>query len=692
MAVLTFIRFPTNAIITKEQLEGIVDINENRLTEIFKRTFLSGVMADNITSDFLKPVKTGSAGSVVEFDISPGAAIIGSGFMVILEETLSASADFSIYGDLTLFLKFDQDWSDDITTIQKPTGNIIEVSKIQLQTDDILEWLNFDPTSFVAGETSNNFPIGKLIETGGVYSFKLDEGYRRLYAPNIRYFGTNFNIIPSITDFCSLFEFLSCRGGESRGTSNPFGMTSNDLGNLLEIIKAFITIAGVVDKAGGDFVVSGAGTTTLVVAAGEAIVSSGKYVSNNSAWSTTALGAVEGTFHVYIHAYRDSDGDDTHEIVMTQTDYSANEDYLILADIVLFYDVDHMEISSITDLREQLQLKTTTTSESFKAPASIPELYITEETSTRYIGGENRYNVNVMWGDQFDGEWVSSTIFKIVNTNSYITGQWDPPTTGTNKEKWYIYDPDKNLYHPITVGVVDGGDYRFTISGDAGYPGYPQSVSDAKVVSKLDWAFVQYKKHADEDWEGVLQFFPTGYSELEIICPSVVSNVNYDYRIEGWLNGQFVYSDIKQNTSTPALSPYESAGCRVTLTSDQTVGAGAMVKIDFDDVLEEAIAGDWDTTDKQFEASEAGTYIITVKIEYDASVGALGYLAIKKNGNIVLKGIVGFGVTNLVTRLVLAVNDQISFWIKNAHIAATDIVRGVGNEIHSEATLSRVGY
>lgn len=681
MAVLTFIRFPTNSIITKEQLEGIVDINENRLTEMFKRTFLSGVMADDIDSNVLKPsVIPDGVGSVVDFSISQGVGIIGSGYMIILESAFTTSTDFSVNGNKTLFIKFSQDWSDDITTIQKPTGNIIQVSKIQLQDSDILEWVDFDPTTFVAGEISSHFPIGKLIYDGQIYKFKLDDGYRRIYIPNIRYPEKNYNISPSVTVFCSLFEFLSCRGGDQRAITNPFGLGTRNVGNLLETFASFIVTAGVVNLSANDlFVQIGATSSKMKILTGTAISANGKYMRSSSMYEEDISGDADGTYYVYIHAIEDSDGYDTFEFVKSLTAISSN-DYVLLANVSILSGA----ITSVEDQRSQLALLGGgVTPATYYKPPKHPGPYLLEKN---FDSDRNEYDVVTEYGDEFDGQWANNNLFEMKVDHGWEDGDWDEPPAEEETNPWYLHvvsDGIDQRYKILSGISITGGGifYRFTLDGDCGYGSFPVN-GEGQIVAKADLAVVDYKKDGEDEYTSYPAVFEGGWSYEKINVKGLKPDTNYDLRIRAFKNGiASLMSDVSAN-----LIPFhiKSVQCKASKTTDQVIGHATITKIDFN-VIDFDPYNRFNLSTDTFTVPRDGKYLIIFQVMWEDTEPQLnGRLLIKKNGTKIASTRrtidyftppISYDYQNqaLETILDLTENDEITFHVNQYNDAYNDV-------------------
>lgn len=676
MAIITFIKFPTNAIMTKEQLEAVSGIADNKFEEIFKRTYISGVLSDNLTEDKLKPVVKDTVGSTVNFTVSAGAGIMRNGYMIILESPLNDSVDISANLNKTLCIKFSQDWSDDITTIQKPTGNMINVSKIQLQTTAILEWLDFDPTIYSPGvDCSNYIPLGQIIADPiniGENIFNFDDGYRHLFFPNIRYPEKAYNISPSVDTFCSIYEFLSSRGGGQRTITNPFGLSIKNVKDLLEVFISFIENPGIVNKEANQLLVSGTGSNILRIYSGRALTANGKYVENTVVYEENLVGVADNDYYVYIRAIEDVDGYDTFEFVRSTTTFSS-DDYILLAKVTIASET----IISISDLRIQLTLLASAADYNPPHPPKHPGLYILEENPNPYT---NLYDLVTRYGDEFNGNWINNNLFEMSPDHGWADGVWDEPDPEENVNPWYLHIKSAGIdkkYKILDGATASGtGKYTFTLDGDCGYGSFPVT-GGGEIIAQADFAIIDSNEDGEEEFTGHPAIFEGGFSYEPINISGLKPGTDYDLRIKAFLNGiPSVISD--KVTETIPSDIFKLAGCKVYLSSNDchsNINDGEEFLIPFDSIVED-VCNDFDTISHKFIASQKGIYLASLTLY--SVVGTVSDwrhldIEIKKNNNIVAVNSSIFpsglkspyqGRNTLTDRIYLDVNDEITFYVK----------------------------
>ena len=705
MAIITFIKFPTNAIMTKEQLEAVSGISDNKFEEIFKRTYISGVLSDNLTEDKLKPVVKDTVGSTVNFTVSAGAGIMRNGYMIILESPLNDSVDISANLNKTLCIKFSQDWSDDITTIQKPTGNMINVSKIQLQTTAILEWLDFDPTIYSPGvDCSNYIPLGQIIADPiniGENIFKLDDGYRHLFFPNIRYPEKAYNISPSVDTFCSIYEFLSSRGGGQRTITNPFGLSIKNVKDLLEVFISFIENPGIVNKEANQLLVSGTGSNIMRIYSGRALSANGKYVENTVVYEENLVGVADNDYYVYIRAIEDVDGYDTFEFVRSTTTFSS-DDYILLAKVTITSET----IISISDLRIQLTLLASAADYNPPHPPKHPGLYILEKNLNPYT---NLYDYVARYGDGFNGNWISNNQFEMSVDHGWADGVWDEPDPEENVNPWYLDVSGAGLHEKYKIKngktLSGSGNYTFELDGECGYSFPPPVAGVGQIVTEADFAIIDSNEDGEEEFTGHSAIFEGGYSYKPINIVGLKPGIDHDLRIKAFLNGiPSIISD--EVTETIPSFDKELAGCKVYLSVNTgyhsyPVGSSEVL-IPFDAVLEDTYS-EFDTVNNKFVVGHAGTYLVSLTIYGLATVTVsnLKYLdlEIKKNGSLVSVNNIGAVKDNtireprptLTDRLILEENDEITFYVKMTVVSSSVSMRLQGAQTYNTfASLTQI--
>jgi len=647
VAVLTYIRTPAKSIVTSEQIESIQEISGLKIEKFFQgHTFISGVLDDElgVVGSPLYPQVTNESGGSIDIAISGGAAILRDGSIIILESVLEFTV-LSSQVNKTLFINFQEEWSNNITTIQKPTGTIINVSKVQIQAEDIVDWVYYNPTSFIPGTSySSSIALGMLIVDAGAphgYTFQVYDAvneltFRHVYMPVVLFPDKNYNIEPSVDRFCSLYEILACRGGGTREVDNPFGISTRNVENLLASFVAFIKTSGVAraDLTYLQISTSSVGDDTITIRAGSGVTNSGKYIGSTSDISQILKKMIildangdefdpvppltDDNYYIYLQAIEDNDGYDTYRVVGCKSDViNKNDDLLKLGLIYINESGGTYTIISVTDLRVQLTLHSLAQGEGFTPiyPPTSPGLYILEEELDDVT---NKVRVRVRYGDEFTGKWVSSQEVEMIEDHGWVTGDWDDPEI-ENKEPWYLYDTVYDARYRIVNSVVPSGGgnpYKFILDPETAVT--PGDTHSCRIVGKADFAIVKSIESGDDAVKGDVGLFEGEYSDESIWVKGLKPDTSHNLVIEGYLNGfASGVSDPLSHTTIVGKGDFAAVKVYKNLSNnpnDIDPPDSTDILVCYDTVVYD-VNSDFDVLNKKFVVPNDGKYLVYAALE-----------------------------------------------------------------------------
>lgn len=313
MAILNIlgILFPSDTSITTEMLQEASQTGVNQLYRACGETgmfYKPGVLASSNDEDKLLP-EVSIVGGAYRVSISAGKGVCTAGYII---ENLSTVIESYGWGDINtiinttpyLFAVYGTETTNTIQSISVLSGTTTDVSTEQIQDDfDTMFYWSASSTLPVSGDA---ILIGKL---GAGYVFDYSYENRNIALLNVLFTDEVANpsseIMPSVEALHSMYEFLACRGRDTRSIYNPFGLTDVDISDLGNLVSSLIEIPGIPARSftstNGDYLeitqnaVSG---NCIDVAAGTFVDADGKFVDVD-AITTIAIPSTTTWYYVY---------------------------------------------------------------------------------------------------------------------------------------------------------------------------------------------------------------------------------------------------------------------------------------------------------------------------------------------------------------------------------------------------------
>jgi hypothetical protein len=324
MSEIVKILFPDNAQTTEEMLETASEIGVqemNRLVGTNGLFYSPGVLASEVSEDKLLPTLVDNGDGTWDLSISVGKAATVSGAIISLTSVATRTypvATLTSYIGKYLFINYQSETDSTITSIVASTGGTVNVSVVKnvasatdAEFDSLFTWKSSNTL------TDLGIPLGKL---DGDFTFNVsDYRYRRIALLNVLFVDENtvapMEIVPDVTNMCSIYSFLASRGRTSRATDNPFGLTDVDVEHVNELVRALVETPGIPARSlssgtNSEYlqVSEGATSGTVDVVAGYFVDSLGRYVGLPT--GTTAFAVTNDTtwYYLYIQYADEADG------------------------------------------------------------------------------------------------------------------------------------------------------------------------------------------------------------------------------------------------------------------------------------------------------------------------------------------------------------------------------------------------
>lgn len=352
--------YPLEHLITQEMLEKASELGHLEIKSLLKKLFYRpGVVENRYNSNTLYPVVIDQGTGRV--DISEGLAVAYDGSLIACSgETMYVS----LAGNLnkTLFVKYVEAVTDDITTINPIDSSEVNVATVKSQASgDIFFWVvGYDPaTDADLSDYPDSVPIGKLLQSGGVYYFGDTGGHRRTALINLMYPSTghwNGEITPLTAFGVSIYNLLACRGHAPRSSANPFGESTSDIQNLLQTVRNLMINAGIpaedftVDDNRNYLAPSDLGGGSVRILAGEIVDNLGRRVVLPVATDFGPLPSDSTWYYFYLLYALDASGNDSYSISYQVTAPVSPKYYICRA---MYDGVDLV----LQDKREQLRCR-----------------------------------------------------------------------------------------------------------------------------------------------------------------------------------------------------------------------------------------------------------------------------------------------------------------------------------------------
>ena len=327
--------FPTNALVTEQQLETSSQVGGNQVYRLCGSTgmfYRPGVIASDILENKLLPTVS-SGGGTVDILVSPGKAVTASGYVIEVTATVSnsyttAQAATIVSTTPYLFVKYTTQVTPTITSVSAISGTTVNVSVEN--TQDSFSTMFYWSASSTLPTSGDAIIIGKL--TAGI-TFDYSFSNRNIALLNVLFTNEQTNpsgsISCSVDSMHSVYEFLACRGRTARSITNPFGLTEVDIYNLGDLITSMLETPGIPAQSftatNGDFlepIEDPTDSTKLTVKAGTFVDSTGRFVDVTSD-TNLAIPNDNTWYYVYAVAVDAADGSGDHLLKSYSVGYQS---------------------------------------------------------------------------------------------------------------------------------------------------------------------------------------------------------------------------------------------------------------------------------------------------------------------------------------------------------------------------------